>query len=229
MKVLIIGHGLLGKELVRQTGWDYICRSEEGIDFANYKTYEHFLEGYTCIINCVAHTDTYSEDRQTHWDVNYKGVADLVSLCNEKQKKLVHISSDYVYTNSKRTASEDEVPVHCPTWYGYTKLLGDAHVQLKSSNYLLIRCTHKPTPFPYEKAYVNQIGNFDYVDEISKKIISLISKGCKGVYNVGTPLKSMYDLAKRTNKDVEPINAVCHEDMPLDVSMNISKMEKELS
>jgi dTDP-4-dehydrorhamnose reductase len=229
MKVLIIGHGLLGKELVRQSGWDYISRHDNGIDFRNPETYAHHLDNYDCVLNCVANTDTYSDDKEAHWDVNYEGVANLVDLCNEKSKKLVHISTDYVYTNSKKNCKETEVPVHCPTWYGYTKLLGDAHVQLKSMNYLLIRCTHKPTPFPYEKAYVNQIGNFDYVDDISTKIISLITKGCEGVYNVGTPLKSMYGLAKRTNDDVEPINAVCHEDMPLDVSMNINKMEKELS
>lgn len=229
MKVLVIGYGLLGKELVRQTGWDYICRSEEAIDFARYKTYEHFLEGYNCIVNCVANTDTYSSDRQAHWDVNYKGVADLVSLCNEKQKKLVHISSDYIYTNSKKNASENDVPVHCNTWYGYTKLLGDGHVQLRSNNYLLIRCTHKPNPFPYKKAFVNQVGNFDYVDKVSEKIISLINKGCRGVYNVGTPVKSMHELAKTTFDEVEPINALCNENMPLDVSMDITKMEKELS
>ena len=229
MKVLVIGYGLLGKELVRQTGWDYISRAKEGIDFADPQTYEHFLKDYACIVNCVAHTDTYSEDRQTHWNVNYKGVADLVSLCNKHQKKLVHISSDYVYTHSKKNASEQDVPVHCGTWYGYTKLLGDAHVQLESDDYLLIRCTHKPTPFPYAKAFVNQIGNFDYVDEISKKIVRLIEKQSVGVYNVGTPLKSMYDLARKTTPNVEPIYSLCHEVMPVDVSMDTSKAEKELA
>jgi len=31
MSNLILGYGLLGKELVKQTGWDYKCR-EDGFD-----------------------------------------------------------------------------------------------------------------------------------------------------------------------------------------------------
>ena len=229
MKVLIIGHGLLGKELVRQSGWDYISRHDNGIDFRNPETYAHHLDDYDCVLNCIANTDTYSDDKEAHWDVNYEGVANLVDLCNEKSKKLVHISTDYVYTNSKKNCKETEVPVHCPTWYGYTKLLGDGHVQLKSKNYLLIRCTHKPTPFPYDGAYVNLIGNFDYVDNIGKIIIKLVEGDASGIYNVGTELKSMYQMAKETSDHVKPINAVCDSNMPSDVSMDITKLKDFLS
>ena len=137
MKNLILGDGLLGSELVRQTDWDYISRKKDGIDFTDYSTYEHFLESYNEIINCIAYTDTYSEEKDRHWNVNYAGVADLVHLCNFHNKKLIHISSDYLYTHSKENASEEDVPVHCRNWYGYTKLLADGYVQLKSNNFLL--------------------------------------------------------------------------------------------
>ena len=32
---LILGYGLLGSELYKQTGWDYISRKKDGIDFTN--------------------------------------------------------------------------------------------------------------------------------------------------------------------------------------------------
>ena len=33
MRVLIIGDGLLGSEIIKQTGWDYISRKKDQIDF----------------------------------------------------------------------------------------------------------------------------------------------------------------------------------------------------
>ena len=31
-KILILGDGLLAKELIKQTGWDYISRKKDGFD-----------------------------------------------------------------------------------------------------------------------------------------------------------------------------------------------------
>ena len=226
---LILGDGLLGSEIVKQTGWDYASRKKDGIDFTDYSTYEYLLEDYSEIVNCIGYTNTYDTNKNKHWEVNYDGVSNLVHLCNFRNRKLIHISTDYIYSNSKPNANENDVPVHCNNWYGYTKLLGDAHVQLKSKNYLLIRCSHKPEPFPYEKAYVNLIGNFDYVSVISEKIIQLIDSDSNGVYNVGTEIKSMYDLAKSTNKNVEPTNLLFNSSMPNDVSMNLDKLNKVIN
>ena len=92
---------------------------------------------YDVIVNCVANTDTYSKKRGPHWDINYKGTSDLVDFCNKWNVKLVQISTDYVYAGGMPNKSEDDVPVHQDTWYSYTKLLSDAHVQLKSKDYLL--------------------------------------------------------------------------------------------
>jgi dTDP-4-dehydrorhamnose reductase len=93
-------------------------------------------------------------------------------------------------------------------------------------NYLLIRGTHKETPFEYDGAYINQIGNFDYVNEVAKIMVDLIEGEADGVYNVGTKLKTMYDLAKKTKPDVMPINEKFHYTMPSDVSMDLTKLRK---
>jgi hypothetical protein len=148
----------------------------------------------------------------------------LIEFCNTNQIKLIHISSDYVYTFSIENASEEDVPVHCRNWYGYTKLLGDGLVQLISNDYLLIRCTHKPKPFPYEKAWIDQVGNFDYVDKIGQIIIQLIYERKNGVYNVGTETKSMFDLAQQT-KNVIPISSPDY--VPKNTTMNIMKLENK--
>jgi dTDP-4-dehydrorhamnose reductase len=225
---LILGDGLLGSELVKQTGWDCVSRKNKGIDFTNIKTYEHMLSDYDEVINCIAYTDTYNVNRDTHWKVNYEGVANLVDLCNMSEKKIIHISTDYLYTYSKVGATENDVPVHCSNWYGYTKLLADGYVQLKSSNFLLLRNTHKKTPFPYERAWVNQIGNFDYVDIITKYIVELIDKNAVGIYNIGTDVKTIYQLAKKTSSDVKPMYSMIDDTAPTNVVMDVSKLERFL-
>lgn len=227
MKPVILGNGILGNKLNQETGWDILSRSVDGLDLTDINTWGSLLLPYDTIINCIAHTDTYDESKETHWNVNYKAVSELVEYCNNHNKKLVHISTDYVYTNSLGTPNEEGIPVHQSTYYAYTKLLGDSFIELKSKNYLILRGTHKPNPFPYEGAWVNHLGNFDYIDVIVNYYIKLIKKDAKGLFNVGTKYKSMYRLASQTKPNVNPIRTNDIK-IPLDVSMDISKLNKFL-
>jgi dTDP-4-dehydrorhamnose reductase len=225
LNVIILGDGLLGSELRIKTGWDILSRKENLIDAKEFNEWCGKLSEYDIIVNCIANTDTYSSDRQLHWEINYKFVYNLLSYCNLHKKKLIHISTDYLYTNSINDATENDVPVHVNTWYGYTKLLSDGIVQLLCNDYLICRCTHKPKPFPYDKAWIDQIGNFDYVDEIGDLIINLIKSNSTGVYNVGTETKTMFELASKTKevkKDFSPIN------FPKNTSMNINKLLEKI-
>lgn len=225
MNILILGDGLLGKELSNQTGWDTLSRKKDRFDITDPTTFPKKLITYDVIINCIANTDTYSKDRQKHWDVNYKGVADLVDFCNQWEIKLVHISTDYVYANSSGEPTEQDIPVHQETYYAYTKLLADGYIELKSNNYLIIRTTHKPNPFPYNKAWINQIGNFDYVTVIASLIKKLILTKTTGIINVGTQMKSMFELAKQTHKNVKP-TPISSPLIPKNTLMNLNKLTK---
>ena len=68
--------------------------------------------------------------------------------------------------------------------------------------------THKPNPFPYDKAWKNQIGNFDYVDEQVKRLVKLIEVGASGIVNVGGEDTSMYELALKTNSKVNLFSVI---------------------
>lgn len=227
-KIVILGDGLLGSELVKQTEWEYISRKKDKFNIQDHKLYHNFfLENYDStawwpkyktIVNCIANTDTYLNNKELHWDTNYKSVIKLADFCEEWNIKLVHISTDYVYTNSTDNASENDVPVHGNNWYSYTKLLGDSYVQLNENN-LVLRGTHKQRPFPYDKAWIDQIGNFDYVDVMANLIKQLIESEATGLYNVGTELKTMYDLAKNAEPILSPEYA------PKNISMNIDKLK----
>lgn len=235
-QTLILGDGLLGTELSKQTNWSLISRKQDGFDITNPKTFHLLLDTfrgmaqkskYSTIINCIADTNTYATQKENHWNVNYKGAADIVDFCNKWDIKLIHISSDSVYANCPTPQSEEGIPQHLGTYYSYTKLLADGYVELKSNNYLILKGTHKPSPFPFPGGWIDQIGNFDYVDTIAKIIIKLINNDATGIYNVGTELKTMFDLAKQTNPNVIPIIKQS-QNIPSDVSMNIDKLDKFL-
>tara|TARA_R110000868_G_scaffold16881_4_gene74856 strand:- start:159 stop:881 length:723 start_codon:yes stop_codon:yes gene_type:complete len=233
MRIVVLGDGLLGSELVKQTGWEYLSRKKDGFDITRDEKFgEYFIEShlgvaftpkYDVVLNCIACTDTYSNDKEVHWNVNYKSVVRLTDFCTKNNIKLIHISTDYVYTNSESMASEDSVPVHGDNWYSYTKLLGDSYVQLHPQH-LVLRETHKETPFKYPGAWINQVGNFDYIDTIAKIVIDLTNHDAKGLYNVGTELKNMLELATRTRSNVIPILSQ-QSKIPTDVSMNITKLK----
>ena len=228
-KILVMGDGLLGSEIVKQTRWHYISRHKDAIDFLDMSTYVGHIKNCDTIVNCIANTNTYSTDRQSLWDTNYKSVVDLADYCQAFGKKLVQISTDYVYANTGALPTEQDVPITPKNWYTYTKLLSDAHVQMRSDKNLVVRCSFKPRPFPYPVA-INQVGNFDYVDTIAGLIVKLIKKGAEGLYNVGTASKSMFDLARQTNPDVEYdfSNGNMPPSCPTYIAMNVDKMNKFL-
>ena len=225
MTVLVLGDGILATELVKQTGWRFISRKKNKLDFTQPGSYSGLIKGYGIIVNCIACTDTYSTDKQKHWSVNYEGVADLVKLCNLNGSKLIQISTDHVYANSESEATEETIPQPIPTWYGYTKMLGDAHVQLAADDYLICRESHKPYPFLYKQAWSNQHTNGDYVPVIADLIIQLINKDVKGVYNVGTEIKTWFNHTKEEFKTT-PVSKP--EQAPADVTMNLNKLKDAL-
>lgn len=224
--ILILGDGLLGSEVQRQTGWNYVSRKKDGFDITDSSNWSELIPKETkTIFNLIANTDTYSTDNQKMIDVNYTGVKELVKYCNLKGIKLVHYSTDYVYVDSKPNASEKS-KTEPTNIYGLSKVLADEYVLSEADNRLVLRGSQKIKPFPYPKAYDDVIGNFDYPDVIAEIAIRMIEKGAEGLYNIGTPTKSMYELAKQTNKDVEPTKSPDH--FPKEITMDLTKMNNFL-
>ena len=225
MKVIVLGKGKLGGEIVKQTGWDYLCRAEHEITIDNFDDWKNKMDEYDVVVNCIANTDTYSNDKEKHWKANYELITFLAEYCDDNNKKLVHISTDYLYQNSVEDAKEDDEPMFEHTWYMFTKLLADEYLKEHSKNYLICRLSHKPYPFPYDSAWGDVMTNADYTPIISELVIKLINGNAEGLYNVGTDKKTIYDLAIRS-KNVKKILSPPH--IPKNTTMDISKMKNFL-
>ncbi len=221
-KILVLGDGLLGSEIVKQTGWDYFSRKKDGFDITDYQYMLSIFPDYDVIVNCIANTNSYSDDKKAHWDTNYEFAALVSDITNTERIKLVHISTEFVYANNTTPAIEEDLPQPDTTWYAYTKLLADEYIKLNHSNYLICRELHKPNPFPYDKVWNVQTSG-DTVDKIAELIIKLINTNAQGVFNVGTGDKFLKELAP----NAEEIEAPIH--VPKDTRMNLDKLNKWLS
>jgi len=223
---LILGDGLLGSAVIGASGWPFVSRRENGFDLNNESSWRNNVpNGVANIINLIANTDTYSKDIDELFETNYRGVVKLVDYCNDKRIKLIHFSTDYVYENSKSNAKETD-KTKPTTPYAMSKALADEYIMKHSNNYLILRGAQKDDPFPYDTAFVNLHGNFDYPDVIADIVIDMVRSEAVGLYNIGTATKSMYDLAKLTKPQVE--SAIAPDHFPNDVTMNLSKMNKHL-
>jgi dTDP-4-dehydrorhamnose reductase len=223
MKILVLGDGLLGSEIVRQTGWDCASRKLTGLDINKHLDLIKLITKYDTVVNCIANTDSYLHDREAHWKINLafpKWLSDATSI---RGIKLVHISTEFVYANNPIPSTEEDLPQPDTTWYAYTKLLADEYIKLNHySDYLICRELHKSNPFPYDKVWKVQTSG-DTVDKIAELIIKLINTDAQGVFNVGTGDKWLRELAP----NAEEIEAPVH--VPKDTRMNLDKLNKWLS
>ena len=72
---------------------------------------------------------------------------------------------------------------------------------------------------------MDYVGNFDYVDTIAGLIVKCVDKNLSGLYNVGTEVKSMFDLATETNVVVKSFTPP---HVPKNLSMDINKLKSSL-
>lgn len=185
MKYLITGgSGKLGREFKKHFKGHYPTHKE--FDITDFKVSE-----YDVVIHMAGYTnvDKAESERIECFKTNVFGTYNL--LTRFQGKPFVFISSEHV---------------NCKGVYFQSKLLGELLVKNLAKNYLIIRTLFKPNPWPFEYAFVDQMTQGDYVDVIARLIAEEIKKwdGKSAVIYVGTGRKSMFDLAKRTKKDVKP-------------------------
>jgi dTDP-4-dehydrorhamnose reductase len=220
--IIVLGDGLLASELIGQTGWPYLSRKQDFLNFNSLGSVISLIpDDCTTLVNCIAYTDTYSNDKSKMLQTNYHSLANLVEYCNHQEIKLVHYSTDYVYAGSNPNASEEDIPIPDKTWYAYSKLLADEYIIRHSDNYLIVRGSHRINPFPYATAWNDQIGNFDDVDILVDQWIKLIKAEQKGVWNIGTPVKSVYEYASR---EIDVDSAPAPDHFPKDTTMDLTKL-----
>lgn len=220
MKTIVLGGtGLLGSEL-KKLDRDLVCLGKKDCDISNiYHLSDLFTikEFDTVILAAAELTKAPIFELIT---TNIISSSNVAKACLLAKKRLVYISSDYVYPCTLGNYKETD-PVLPVNNYAWSKLGGECAVRMVP-NHLIIRTSFGASEFPHEHAYNNLWTSKDYVDVIAPMILEASKSDLTGIINIGTEKKSMLDYARRRNPDITG-KPLTDNSSPKNSSLNISK------
>jgi dTDP-4-dehydrorhamnose reductase len=148
MKILITGYkGMLGSDLVEtlknEDKHELILTDIDDLDIANFNRVDEFLkkEKPELIINVAAYTDVdgCETNRDLAFNVNSIGPKNLAIVSNEINAKLLHISTDYVFSGDSLKFYHEDDETGPNSYYGETKLQAELFIKENTDNYFIIR------------------------------------------------------------------------------------------
>ena len=179
------------------------------------------------IIHCAGLSrpmDEHEKNIDKSINLNIIGTANITKACQKYKIKLIYFSTNYVYEGTKGNYSESD-SIKPFNNYGLSKMGGECSV-LMYENSLILRISMTEKPFIFKKAYTNLKSNYLFHEDLVHMLPKLINK--KGIINVGGKSQSVYDFAKKNNPEVKKIIAPKNSILPLNQTMNISKLKKIL-
>jgi dTDP-4-dehydrorhamnose reductase len=148
MNILVTGcYGQLGTELqkvaVDDSSHQWFFTDIDTLDICDFNAVERFFtaNGIDICINCAAYTavDKAEDEPSLAEKVNTEAPRILANCCKQRQAKLIHVSTDYVFDgNSPRPYREDDSTAPSSV-YGKTKRDGEIAIQESSCNYIIVR------------------------------------------------------------------------------------------
>lgn len=264
--ILVTGaNGQLGSDLK-----DISCSYEYNFYFADRNTLDitnktHISEfvknnSIDIIINCAAYTavDKAEDDESNADKVNHQAVKYLAEISKEKDIKLIHISTDYVFDGKNYKPYVEDDIVNPNGIYGKTKLDGENEmINVNPINSIVIR-----TSWVYSSFGVNfvktmfrlgkdrdelgvifdQVGTPTYARDLAKTILDIlpnIENDKVEIYNYSNEgVLSWYDFAKEIMRMAKldcKINPIETKEYPTPATrphfslLNKSKIKKEFN
>jgi dTDP-4-dehydrorhamnose reductase len=133
---LIVGaNGQLGRCLcdsLLTLGIEFLAMSRREIDVTDEKQIVDYFKSnvFSTIVNCAAWTavDDAEDHKADAFRVNYEGPKNLATAAHRSRSRLIHISTDYVFSGDATHPYEIDTPTSPSNAYGETKLKGDSAV-----------------------------------------------------------------------------------------------------
>tara|TARA_B100000780_G_scaffold207647_1_gene147953 strand:- start:166 stop:876 length:711 start_codon:yes stop_codon:yes gene_type:complete len=203
--------------------------TKKELNIKNIKSIEKYIKKNKTkyFIHCAGLSrpmDTHTKDINKSIDLNIIATSNIVKACNNFNIKLIYFSTNYVYPGVKGQYLENN-PLLPINNYALSKLGGECAVQMYK-NSLILRICMTEKPFIHKKAFSDVDMNFMFHEDLAKNLLKLID--CKGILNVGGKTQSVYNFAKKNNKNV--IKTLAKKTMgshyPLKQSMNVNKYLK---
>jgi dTDP-4-dehydrorhamnose reductase len=201
------GNGQLGSELKEiapyYQDYSFFFTDVKDLDITNYFAVAGFIHSnkIKVIINCAAYTavDKAESEPELADAINHLSVANFAQIAKDKNIKLIHISTDYVFDGiNYKPYVETDTP-NPKSVYGQTKLDGElAMRKINPTNSIIIR-----TSWVYSKFGTNFVKTILHLAK-TKNEISVVSDQIGSPTNAADLAKVILTiLPKIQNKNVE--------------------------
>ena len=146
MKIVVLGAGgRLGAALVRELrpNYDVAGFNHAQLDLSNLEGLREKVGAtpFDVLINAAAFTnvDGCETERDRAFRINAEAPGVLAEICSEKDAKLIHFSTDYVFDGEKRAPYTEEDLANPISAYGESKLAGEKNVLAVEDGHLVAR------------------------------------------------------------------------------------------
>ena len=146
MKLVILGSGgRLGAALLREyrNKFDVVGFDHAQLDLSRLDDVRAELGAinFDVLINAAAFTnvDLCETEREQAFLINAEAPGVLAEICNAKDAKLIHVSTDYVFDGQKRAPYTEEDQANPISLYGESKLAGEKNVLAADAGHLVVR------------------------------------------------------------------------------------------
>ncbi|GGN35496.1 SDR family oxidoreductase [Deinococcus daejeonensis] len=180
------------------------------------------------IVHAAAYTNVggAEKDRAACWNANVIGTRTMAAAANAVNAKLIHISTDYVFSGDTGGYREEDTPGPVVNYYSLTKLVAEEAARA-ARDHLIIRTSFRPREFAYPVAFSDVFTGQDYVDVLAPQIAQAITHAHEiphHLLHIVTERKSVFELARRRKPDVqEGTRAQAGVTLPGDVSLNTDR------
>tara|TARA_R100001377_G_scaffold16191_2_gene8231 strand:- start:2013 stop:2735 length:723 start_codon:yes stop_codon:yes gene_type:complete len=237
LKILITGgNGEFCKHLIVQAIFlkgihTFLTPTKKELDIRDSVSIDRYVQTHLEQFDYVIHAGAITRPMVIHEDnpslsihTNIIGTSNVVLMCEKYNKKIIYISTDYVYEGIDGNYKETDA-MKPFTKYGWSKLGGECAVQMYD-NHLILRMAMNKKPFPHPKALKDMRKSLMYIEDAAKITLQLLDE--IGTINVGGKSQSVYDFVKEENVNVKPIylKDISDVNMATDCSMDTAKMKK---
>ncbi len=178
MKILIVGSGgRLGAALVReyQGKFDVTSFNHEQLDLANQNQTRDNLSPleFDVLINCAAMTnvDLCEQEIEQAFAINAEGPQLLARICRDKNAKMIHFSTDYVFDGEKRGPYVETDAAEPISVYGESKRTGEKLVLQTQDRHLVLRVSwvFGPDRPSFIDAMIKRAREEEHIDAVADK------------------------------------------------------------
>ncbi len=203
---LVGGNGMMGRDLAEKlsaAGTAYLSTDIE-LDITDKLAVTEFSRGKNSgwIINCSAYTavDRAEDEKEKAFAVNCDGVKNLAEAAKSMGAKIIHLSTDYVFSGLKERGYTEDDKASPSSVYGASKLAGEDNLSSSHDKYFIFRISwlygaygknfvHTMLNLFNERDELNvvndQFGSPTYTGELAEFLVNLVQSGSDkyGIYH----------------------------------------------